>query len=188
MKQQKQNIEEVRAEEELEVPPDLDFNRLSMSREVIGLLNTVRPTTVSDYFVCSSRGWISQSQPECASVEERLAALAGFKVNNEIQPVAPSIDGVYDQRLQITFHVLSLRSAFPTNVEREVWRDIFLFLMPNNDKPPGEGSQPDMYRMWIGQLKLSKVILISDLVKVIPLPGVRDEYKSEVVDSEEVRT
>lgn len=27
MKQQKQNIEEVRAEEELEVPPDLDFNR-----------------------------------------------------------------------------------------------------------------------------------------------------------------
>ncbi|PIK34851.1 hypothetical protein BSL78_28321, partial [Apostichopus japonicus] len=45
MKQQKQNIEEVRAEEELEVPPDLDFNRLSMSREVIGLLNTVRPTT-----------------------------------------------------------------------------------------------------------------------------------------------
>lgn len=45
-KQQQQNIEEIQAEEWLQVPHDLDFNSLSMSKEVIGLLNMAKPTTI----------------------------------------------------------------------------------------------------------------------------------------------
>ncbi|KAJ8044182.1 Protein MTO1-like, mitochondrial [Holothuria leucospilota] len=46
LQQQKAKIEEMRAEEKMEVPPDFDFNSLSMSKEIIALLNKVRPTTI----------------------------------------------------------------------------------------------------------------------------------------------